>query len=132
VLNRAFHPEPLVNVAFPRFETRGRADLVAPMKALGARRLFQRGQAELGGMLPADYLDQNPTWISEASQGVYVKVDEEGTEAAAVTIEESVSDTVGPTESISFVVDRPFLAAIVDEATGALLFIGQVYDPAAT
>jgi len=131
-LDSAFAPAPEVEVALPRFETNGSADLVPPMRALGARRVFHPGQARLGAMLPAEYLATHRTWISAATQGVYVKVDEEGTEAAAVTSVESVSDSASTGVPVRFVVDRPFLAAVVDGATGALLFVGQVYDPAET
>ena len=57
-------------------------------------------------------------------------MNEEGTEAAAVTLLsfEVVAVSAGP-PPIPFVVDRPFFFAIRDERTGTLLFTGYVADP---
>ena len=118
----------LVSVAMPTFKAEGATPLVPVMRALGVRRAFDREAAQLAPTVPgADHV-----WISDARQKVWVKVDEEGTEAAAVTMEETVSDSAGPARApVPFIVDRPFVAAVVDTATGALLFVGQVYDPQA-
>jgi len=35
-----------------------------------------------------------------------------------------------PTEPVRFIADRPFLIAIVDLATDAVVFLGRVVDPA--
>jgi serine protease inhibitor len=68
--------------------------------------------------------------ISEATQNAFIDVNEEGTEAAAVTVLafEVVVTSAGP-PAIPFVVDRPFFFAIRDERTGTLLFTGYVADP---
>ena len=54
----------------------------------------------------------------------FVKVDEEGTEAAAVT-------SVGMTDSAPpmFQVDRPFVFMIREKLSGTILFMGKVMDP---
>jgi serpin B len=54
----------------------------------------------------------------------FIGVDEQGTEAAAVTI---VSGS--PTAAPPIVIDRPFLFAIRDTQTGTVLFLGRVMDP---
>jgi serpin B len=57
----------------------------------------------------------------------YLKVDEKGTEAAAVTGGMmAMSAPANPTE---FRVDRPFAFTISDHETGAILFLGAVTDP---
>lgn len=65
--------------------------------------------------------------ITEVKHKTYVKVDEEGTEAAAVT-SVGVGVTSGPP---LFMVDRPFLFVIHENQSGTILFIGKIVDPTA-
>ncbi len=67
--------------------------------------------------------------ISEASQHVYLDVDEKGTEAAAVTSFVFLGVTSVAPPPIEFFVDRPFLFALRDEKTGTLLFVGLIAGP---
>jgi serpin B len=57
-----------------------------------------------------------------------VDVNEEGTEAAAVTSVEIGLTSVGPGP---IVVDRPFLFAIRENYSGTILFMGKIMDPTA-
>jgi serpin B len=68
--------------------------------------------------------------ISEIHHASFLKVDEEGTQAAAVTTV-GIRMTAIRVEPPPFamVVDRPFVVAIRDEHSGALLFLGTVADP---
>jgi serpin B len=64
-------------------------------------------------------------------QSTYWKVDEEGSEAAAVTtIGVKASAAMRPEQPFRMIVDRPFFCAIEDRRSGALLFVGAIYDPA--
>ena len=63
--------------------------------------------------------------ITEVKHKTYVKVDEEGTEAAAVTSVE-IGLTSAPS---SFTVDRPFLFVIHENHSGTILFMGKIVDP---
>jgi serine protease inhibitor len=65
--------------------------------------------------------------LVDASQGTFLKIDEEGTEAAAVTMA-SMNDSVEP-PPVDFRVDAPFVFVIRDEVTGALMFVARVGDP---
>jgi len=57
-------------------------------------------------------------------------VNEEGTEAAAVTIVAIELTSVGnEPQKIPFIVNKPFLFAITEKDTGAILFIGKVALP---
>jgi serpin B len=57
-------------------------------------------------------------------------VDEEGSEAAAVTTTGVRATAIArPEEPFHMIVDRPFFCAIQDQRSGALLFIGAIYDP---
>jgi serpin B len=59
-----------------------------------------------------------------------IDVAEEGTEAAAATAVGVVGTAMQPdSPAETFRVDRPFLFAIVDDETGAVLFEGRIVDP---
>lgn len=117
-----------VRVVMPRYRVNVESRLNAPLAALGMADAFSPPQADFGAMLPAQYLAGQNVYVSEAKQKVFIEVNEEGTEAAAVTGIEMRATSM-PAPPIAFVVDRPFLLAIRDDQTGALLFIGQVNDP---
>lgn len=118
-----------VDVALPRFRAEGTFPLVEPLAALGIRDAFDPTRATFHALLPASRLGGGRNvFISEAVQKTWIEVNEEGTEAAAATgIGASV--TSAPPPPVPFVVDRPFVAAVRDDRTGALLFVGQVTDP---
>jgi serpin B len=71
-------------------------------------------------------------FISSVLQSTYWKVDEEGSEAAAVTTTGVRTAAVArPEQPFQMIVDRPFFCAIQDQRSGALLFVGAIYDPGA-
>jgi serine protease inhibitor len=70
-------------------------------------------------------------FISSVLQSTYRKVDEEGSEAAAVTTTGIRSAAVSrPKQPFGMIVDRPFFCAIEDRRSGALLVVSAIYDPA--
>ena len=81
------------------------------------------------GPLPPDFSRLGPgdLAISLVKQKSYVRVDEEGTEAAAVTVV-VVGDSAVPSVP-SLVVDRPYLFAIRERLSGTIIFLGTVRDP---
>jgi serpin B len=122
-----------VALTLPRFTWRGGMDLAGPLLEMGMRRAF--GRADFGGMLEPAWLAAAPgrrVFIEGVVQQAFVEVTEEGTEAAAVTEIPMAMDSVVTPPPTPFVADRPFLFAVRDDRTGALLFIGQVNDPTAT
>jgi serine protease inhibitor len=70
--------------------------------------------------------------ISDVEHKTYVKVDEQGTEAAAATSVGIVAKLVRPTQLFEMLVDHPFFCTIVDEHSRAMLFAGVVTNPAQT
>ncbi len=81
----------------------------------------------------ADFTKINPyggIFISRVLHKSFVEVNEEGTEAAAVTIVEvvAISALPGP-EKIYFKVNRPFIFVIKEKQTNAILFMGRVMKP---
>jgi serpin B len=67
-------------------------------------------------------------FIDAAVHSARVIVDENGTEAAAVTALE-FAESGSPDADLTLVADRPFLWVIVHQDTGALLFVGRVTEP---
>ena len=65
-----------------------------------------------------------PVYISNMFQVAKIKLDEEGTEAAAVTVIE-IDGAAMPEEPKRFHANRPFLYIISEQSTGAIFFIGQ-------
>lgn len=72
---------------------------------------------------------QVKVYISKAIHKAYIKVNEEGTEAAAVTVI-GITYTTLPAPPPIFKLDHPFVYSIVEKQTGAILFLGIVNDPA--
>ena len=111
-------------IELPHFELSNNYDLNGPLQALGMVRAFSAQTAQFAKM------STRPVSISSVKQFTYLKVDEEGSEAAAVTTTEITMTAIRPQEPpFSMIVDRPFLCAIVDLRSHALLFLGAIYDP---
>jgi serpin B len=112
-------------VSLPRFETETSAELNNDLIALGMPAAFDRASADFSAMT-----DQEKLFIGLVVHQANISVDEEGTEAAAATAVAMAGS--GPPETpIVMTFDRPFLFALRDRASGAVLFLGQVVDPAA-
>ncbi len=113
-----------VKVWLPKFKFECDLELKKQLIKLGMVRAFT-GSADLSGMgTPSNLV------ISKVKHKTFVEVDEEGTEAAAVTSVEIELTSVGPGGSaIPFIVNRPFVFLIQEKDTGAILFMGQVYEP---
>ena len=120
------------SLELPRFELKSHYRLNAPLQALGMRRAFDSHAAELTGMFapPSEHARGKPFFISLVLQSTYWKVDEEGSEAAAVTsIGVRAAAIARPERPFQMIVDRPYLCAIEDRRSGVLLFVGAIYDP---
>jgi len=117
----------------PRFELKSRYRLNESLQTLGMRRAFQPQRAQFAGMFSAApaHSPAERFFISSVLQFTYWKVDEEGAEAAAVTsIGVRATAVARPEQPFRMIVDRPFFCAIEDRRSGALLFVGAIYDPA--
>ena len=109
-------------VVLPRFKLEYGVELKQPLKALGMRAAF--GGADFSG------ISDRRLFISALRQRAFVEVNEEGTEAAAVTMVPITSGIVTePPKPFQMIVDRPFLFLIEDQRTRTILFMGVVYDP---
>ncbi|MGY6499978.1 MAG: serpin family protein [Acidimicrobiales bacterium] len=110
----------------PRFEITSAMSLPPVLESMGIVDAFDPERADFSAMS-----DEVQLYISDVIHQATVSVDESGTEAAAATgvvVGELSSAPAGPPSEI--VLDRPFLFLIHDDATGAILFIGQLAAPA--
>jgi len=110
-----------LEMVLPKLELETRVSLVPQLQALGMRRAFTQ-MAQLGGMSDARL------YLSDVLHQTILRVDEKGTEAAAVT--------AGLAEIVSmpkqFHADRPFFFVIRDNRSGTLLFLGRIERPSPT
>ncbi|MBI5546587.1 MAG: serpin family protein [Deltaproteobacteria bacterium] len=108
-------------IQLPKFQFEGKASLAEALSALGMEVAFSDA-ADFSGIHAAGGLS-----ISDVIHQTFVAVDEAGTEAAAAT--GVVVGTTSVPVGRQVQVDRPFLFLIRDVQTGAVLFLGHVYDP---
>lgn len=109
----------------PKFKVEYEKKLNAGLMQLGIRRAFQPGLADFSGMS-----ESRDLYIDKVKHKSYVKVNEKGTEAAAVTSVEMRVTSVSPEPSeFTMSVNRPFLFFIREKSTGAFLFMGMIYEP---
>lgn len=125
-VNEGTARQALLDLTMPSFEFRTTGSLRPALESLGMRSAFTAG-ADLRGISAGPPLN-----VSDVVQEAWIQVDEHGTEAAAATAAMVVATSaiVRTQDPEPFAVDRPFLFVIADDATGAVLFIGRVLDPA--
>ena len=114
-----------VALSLPKFRQRAGFGLIPVLQQLGVQDAFTSAADFSGITSPVRLL------ISAIVHQAYIDVDEQGTEAAAATAVamRPMALRRGP-EPVRMIVDRPFLFAIADTATGLPLFLGQVTRPA--
>ena len=111
-----------INLKMPRFTLENKMNLIPALQALGMKKAFTN-EADFSSMSDV------ATYISLVQQATRLKVDEEGSEGAAVTVIEGDLMSPLPEEKVDFFLDRPFLFQILEPATGTVLFMGQVGSP---
>lgn len=108
-------------IYLPKFEIEYDLLMNDVLTAMGMGIAFDRVRADFTGMR-----DEGELWISRVIHKTYVRVYEEGTEAAAVTV---VEMTESASDSFVMRVDRPFIFAIREKHSGTILFIGKIVNP---
>jgi serine protease inhibitor len=111
-------------LTLPRFELRWKGELTEALKKLGMPTAFEARKADFRPM------SQWAPYLERVVHKTYIKVDENGTEAAAVTGATMQTTSAKPPGTV-FRVDRPFAFTISDQQTGTILFQGTVADPRA-
>jgi serine protease inhibitor len=112
-----------VDVALPKFTLGWGDSLIAPLTALGM------GVAFSDSATFANLSNVGGLYISQVVQKTFVKVDEEGTTAAAATAV-GIGDTVLPAVVV-LRADRPFIYLIRERLSGTILFVGAFCHPPA-
>lgn len=103
-------------------------NMIPELTNMGMGVAFSNG-ADFSNMYPAT----SGIFINKVIHKTYITVDEQGTEAAAVTAIGVVATSVGAGSQVPVMdVNRPFLYVIAEKNTGAILFIGEVNNPAET
>ena len=114
-------------VGLPRFAVNYANCLNGPLKDMGMAIAFDRQRARFDGICAPP----SENGIELVLHRAMAEVNEEGTEAAAVTgmIECLSARRPRPERTFKMIVDRPFIFVIRDEHSGSLLFLGAVMDP---
>jgi serpin B len=110
-----------VNIELPRFEIQSDFRFEEPLKSLGMPRAFS----------PTADFSKLGRWdwkLTFVRQKALIKLNEEGTQAAAATLGGGMFG--GPrNEPYLFRADRPFLILIQEKSTGLILFLARITAP---
>ncbi len=107
-------------VLVPHFETKTNIDLKILLEGMGVKSIFNPTANSLNQITDSLY-------VSTYEQIAKIKVNEKGTEAAAVTHwTMAIFSGKSPVKHNIFIANHPFIYAIVDEKTGIILFVGRV------
>ena len=111
------------NITMPRFKLEYEADLKPSLMDLGIESIFNPFQADFSAMTNAEVA------IDTVKHKTFIEVNEEGTEAAAVTSIGIRITSAQPQTSFNMNVNRPFFFAIREDVTETILFMGNVIKP---
>ena len=106
-----------VDLKLPRFEISTNQNLKDVMSDLGMPSAFNPQTADFSKLC------NTPSYIGLMKQMAKIKLDEQGAEAAAVTV--IGDESTGIPEYATFHANRPFLYIISEQSTGIILFMGQ-------
>jgi len=114
----------IAHLQMPSFDATSEIDLAKPLKALGIKDAFTDA---------ADFsnIAERELKVGKVKTKTVVKVDEAGSEAAAVAVAtfETKSGVLHPPKPLKFIVNRPFVFMIHDQKRKVPLFIGRVVNP---
>lgn len=111
-------------VILPKFTMDYETNLNDVLQQLGMKRAFEK-EAEFSKLIEEDV----PVWISSVKQKTFIEVNEKGTEAAAVTGVEMVTESAPADKPFFIQANRPFFLTITDVETGIILFMGGIGNP---
>ncbi|KAE8766836.1 putative serpin-Z12 [Hordeum vulgare] len=124
---------PVGQFMVPKFKFTAEFEASSDMRKLGVTRAFSGGN--FSGMVRGED-EHGRLSITKVYHKATIEVDEQGTVAAAATVilmdAASAFEEREPPHLVDFVADRPFMFAVVEEMTRAVLFLGHVVNPLAT
>ncbi|HOO85888.1 MAG TPA: serpin family protein, partial [Prolixibacteraceae bacterium] len=109
-----------LNIALPKFKSEYEVKLNDVLAAMGMEVAFT-ASADFSGITP-----DGDIYIDYVQHNTFIEVDENGTEAAAATVVAMREYVAMPNY---FKADKPFIYAITEKETGAILFIGKMANP---
>lgn len=109
-----------VHLSMPKFEMEYSVGMNEMLENMGIVTAFSAERADFSKMY-----DGTSLCITDTMHKTYIKVDEKGTEAAAVTAI-MMAGTSMPPEPIELKLDNPFWFVIRDNTSGEVLFMGRV------
>ena len=112
-----------VDVGIPEFKYDSSASLKDVLYAMGMEDMFSIADADFSRLGESE---EGNLYCSSVEHKTFIDVSRNGTKAAAVTWITMECGSAAPMESYTVILDRPFVYAIVDNATGLPLFIGVV------
>ena len=120
------------DVKIPSFKTEfGTKSIRNALKELGIEKVFSGLSGAYGQGVPLPNANFSEEFrISDIEHKTIITVDEEGSEAAAITTAIAVASSNGHSSEpeskvFEFHADRPFIYAITEVSTGAIIFMGQ-------
>ena len=117
----------LVELSLPCFRVEYGSDLNGVLQQMGVQRAFDRTRADFRNMSSSAL--ERQLHIGKVMHRAVMEVNERGTVAAASTLLEMRDGSAPPTESVNMDVNRPFMVAVVDDATDAWVFAGAINQP---
>ncbi len=108
-----------VSLKLPKFKLETEMSLVNTLQHMGVRSAFTSA-ADFSG------ISRGPLAVSDILHKTVVDVDENGTEAAAVTAVMMALTSARPSQPKVMEVNRPFIYMIADMEAGRILFSGRV------
>ena len=112
-----------VKVTMPKFRGETEMKLKETLQAMGMTDAFQLDAADFSGMVESG---EKELCVNQVLHKTYISVDELGTKAGAVTSVQMLTGEAFIENSVTL--DRPFVYAIIDNATNLPIFIGTVTD----
>lgn len=108
-----------VNLSLPRYKAEYSTSLKKTLQSMGISDAFTPGKANFNA------LSKEALCIGDVLQKTFVKVEEEGAEAAAITSVSLMTMAAGPPQPKNMVLNRPFIYLIRERGAGNILFIGK-------
>ena len=118
--------EDSINISIPKLEIEYEKELKDILIEMGIVKAFDSQTANFSKMF--NEMDGG-VWIEKVTQKSFLKINEEGTEAAAATVVQMNYESAGGDEEKYMHFNRPFLFFIREKQTGSILFCGKIVNP---
>lgn len=118
------HRQVILTLSVPQFDATSQLALQSSLNALGIQKVFDPQQADFSPLTS----QASGVYLSEATHGARLQIDQEGIQAAAYTMLGGYGAAEPPQERVDLILDRPFLFVLTN-SDGLPLFVGIVNQP---